>query len=375
VNPEWRYEPFEAVVRSKGSGSSGLATSEWLDTGRYPVIGQGAQQVEGWTNREDLVLTPSPAMVLYGGHTRRAKYVDSPFVPGPNVKLLEPLSVLDSRFLFHYLNYLLVDSKGYADHFPLVRKSSVPLPPLPEQRRIVAILDEAFVGIATAKAHAERNLRNARAVFDDYLASVFLDHNLTWKSAPLEEHVRFIDYRGRTPEKTSEGFRLITAKNVKKGFVQLEPMEFVSPDSYAEWMTRGIPKAGDVLFTTEAPLGNVAQLDTDEHVVFAQRIIIMQADEAVLNSTFLKYVLLSAPLQARIHAQATGATAQGIKASLLKRIEIPIPPDVSEQRLIAARLDALDQSSIQLEDLYERKLAALDELKQALLHQAFSGQL
>jgi type I restriction enzyme S subunit len=287
---------------------------------------------------------------------------------------------VEPGFLLYFLATVraqdMVQDHAYPSlNLPLIAAINVPTPPLPEQRRIVAILDEAFDGIATAKAHADRNLRNAREVFDDYLARVFSDHNVGWESAPIEQHVRFIDYRGRTPEKTSEGVRLITAKNVKRGFVQREPMEFVAPDSYDEWMTRGIPKVGDVLFTTEAPLGHVAQLDTDERVVFAQRVIIMQADSKVLDSTFFKYLLLSAPVQAKIHAQATGATAQGIKASLLKRIEIPFPSDVAEQRLIASRLDVLAEDSSQLEDLYQRKLAALEELKQSLLHQAFSGQL
>ena len=294
-------------------------------------------------------------------------------------------ATLDPTYLHRYLHWVYLSGRTEAmqSHSTGIRNLNgdaykaitVAFPPIAEQRRIVAILDEAFEGIATAKAHAERNLRNAREVFDDYLASVFSDHDVGWESAPIEQHVRFIDYRGRTPEKTSEGVRLITAKNVKRGFVQREPMEFVAPDSYDEWMTRGIPKVGDVLFTTEAPLGHVAQLDTDERVVFAQRVIIMQADSKVLDSTFFKYLLLSAPVQAKIHAQATGATAQGIKASLLKRIEIPFPSDVAEQRLIASRLDVLAEDSSQLEDLYQRKRAALDELKQSLLHQAFSGQL
>ncbi len=298
--------------------------------------------------------------------------------------VMRPNDEIDSRFLFYYLftepfmaaMALLQKGASYpAVTDAEVRAQTIMFPPIGEQRRIVAILDEAFEGIATAKAHAERNMRNAREVFDDYLASVFSDHKVGWESAPIEQHVRFIDYRGRTPEKTSEGVRLITAKNVKRGFVQREPMEFVAPDSYDDWMTRGIPKVGDVLFTTEAPLGHVAQLDTDERVVFAQRVIIMQVDSKVLGSTFFKYLLLSAPVQAKIHAQATGATAQGIKASLLKRIEIPFPSDVAEQRLIASRLDVLAEDSSQLEDLYQRKLAALDELKQSLLHQAFSGKL
>ena len=152
-------------------------------------------------------------------------------------------------------------------------------------------------------------------------------------------------------------------------------MEFVSPDSYAVWMTRGIPSIGDVLFTTEAPLGNVAQLDTEERVVFAQRIIIMQADPDALDNTFLKYMLLSAPMQAKIHDQATGATAQGIKASLLKRIEVAFPKCVEEQRVVVGKLDVLANETDRLVGLYVEKIAALDELKKSLLQQAFTGAL
>ena len=260
-------------------------------------------------------------------------------------------------------------------YFPEAKAFSVCVPDVEGQRRIIAILDEAFEGIAVAKANAEKGRRNARDAFESDLQKVFTDCGHDWVSSTIDKHIDFIDYRGKTPEKTSEGLRLITAKNVKKGFIQSEPMEFVAPESYDSWMTRGIPKVGDVLFTTEAPLGNVAQLDTEERVVFAQRVIIMQADPQVLDSAFLKYMLLSAPVQARIHEKATGATALGIKASLLKRIEIAFPRDVAEQKLIVKRLDALAEESGRLEGVYARKLAALEELKRSLLSQAFSGNL
>ena len=251
----------------------------------------------------------------------------------------------------------------------------VPLPPIPQQQRIVAILDETFDGIATAKANAEKNLQNARALFESHLQSVFTERGEGWVETTIGQCIKFIDYRGKTPEKTNRGLRLITAKNVKMGYVQESPMEFVAPESYDGWMTRGIPRLGDVLFTTEAPLANVAQLDTDEKVVFAQRIIIMQPDAAKLDSTFLKYLLLSQPVQQRIRIKGTGATVQGIKASLLKTIEISFPSELLPQREIVAKLDALREKSQRLESLYQQKLTALDDLKKSLLHQAFSGAL
>ena len=118
-------------------------------------------------------------------------------------------------------------------------------------------------------------------------------------------------------------------------------MEFIASANYRSWMTRGIPQKGDVLFTTEAPLANVAQLDTDEKVAFAQRIIIMQPEKTKLDSTFLKYLLLSGPVQQRIRIKGTGATVQGIKARLLKLIEISFPKTLSEQEEIVEKLDDL----------------------------------
>jgi type I restriction enzyme S subunit len=160
-----------------------------------------------------------------------------------------------------------------------------------------------------------------------------------WAVKSLGETCRFIDYRGRTPEKTARGLRLITAKNVKMGVLQRHPMEFVHADTYERWMTRGIPQIGDVIFTTEAPLANIAQLDTEERVVFAQRVIVLHPTEPGLDPTFLKYLLMSEPTQRRIRENGTGATVQGIKASLLKKLEISFPP-LSEQTRIVGILDA-----------------------------------
>ena len=222
------------------------------------------------------------------------------------------------RFLFYGVNSHLKDIEDVTGFTTVKHISSkqilgieFPCPPLPEQQRIVGILDQAFAGIATAKANAEKNLQNARALFESHLQSFFTQRCEGWVKTTIGEHIRFIDYRGKTPKKTESGLRLITAKNVKMGFLQKAPEEFVAPESYDGWMTRGIPRCGDVLFTTEAPLANIAQLDTDEKVVFAQRIIIMQPDTSVIDSTFLKYLLLSQPVQERIHAEAAAPALDG----------------------------------------------------------------
>lgn len=192
-----------------------------------------------------------------------------------------------------------------------------------------------------------------------------------WQTNKLGKLCRFIDYRGKTPEKTHCGIRLITAKNVKMGYLKETPMEFVAPESYESWMTRGIPKKGDVLFTTEAPLANVAQLDTDEKVVFAQRIIVLQPATNNLDSTFLKYLLLSDVAQSRILDQGTGATVKGIKASLLKMILIEFP-SLPEQQRIVAILDKAFEAIATAKANAEKNLKNARELFEGYLNQTFT---
>jgi type I restriction enzyme S subunit len=258
----------------------------------------------------------------------------------------------------------------------LVKKVDITFPKsLQEQQRIVAILDEAFAAIGKAKANAEQNLKNAAALFESYLQGVFENPKDNWEVCNLETYIKLIDYRGRTPVKTESGVRLITAKNVKLGYLQLEPQEFIANNNYESWMSRGIPNFGDVIFTTEAPLANVAQIDTLDNVAFAQRIIVMQPKPSKLNQTFLKYMLLSNPIRNKILDKGTGATVLGIKSSLLKKIEIYFPSSINEQQKIVEKLEALSAETKKLEAIYKQKINDLEELKKSVLQKAFSGEL
>ena len=321
-------------------------------------------------------------------HVGKTAVFDStePVYHGVNLLLMRPKEVLTSAYLERALKFLFQNGYWCGVCKQSVNQASVNQQDisrveisypksLSEQQRIVGVLDEAFEGIASAKGNAEKNLENARAIFESYLQAVFSQCGPGWVNSTIGAEIRFIDYRGKTPVKTSSGIRLITAKNVKMGYLQEAPMEFIAAASYKGWMTRGIPKKGDVLFTTEAPLANVAQLDMDQKVAFAQRIIIMQPNVARLDSTFLKYLLLSRPVQQRIRIKGTGATVQGIKARLLKTIEISFPKSRTEQEQIVEKLDDVNEEVQRLASIYQQKLVALEALKKSLLHQAFSGQL
>ncbi|SHL14764.1 type I restriction enzyme, S subunit [Roseovarius marisflavi] len=300
------------------------------------------------------------------------------FVLRPNDKLL-------AGYLYHFLNrqsfrdWAKGQMTGAVGHKrvpkELVESLEIPLPPPEEQKLIVAVLDEAFEGLARARANAEANLQNARELFESYLATAFSGDEAGWDECELNDHVRFIDYRGKTPPKTEVGIRLITAKNVKMGYIQREPEEFILESAYEGWMTRGFPKLGDVLFSTEAPLANVAQLDTEETVVIGQRLITMQADEDVILAEFLKFSLMAPPMQSEIHRRGTGATVVGIKAKLLKTVPLRFPKNLDRQRAIAANCQSAYDDMERLEEAFRDKLQDIDDLRQSLLQKAFAGEL
>ena len=148
-----------------------------------------------------------------------------------------------------------------------------------------------------------------------------------------------IDYRGKTPKKTISGVPLITAKIIKNGRIET-PTEFISFDDYYSWMVRGFPKVGDVVLTTEAPLGEVAQLN-DDNIALAQRVVTLRGKNGILDNTYLKYFFLSHVGQQRLKARETGTTVTGIKQSELREVVVDTPPyDI--QVKISSILKSLD---------------------------------
>ncbi|MCC7435000.1 MAG: restriction endonuclease subunit S [Methanoregulaceae archaeon] len=187
----------------------------------------------------------------------------------------------------------------------------------------------------------------------------------SWPLISIEDATEaIIDYRGKTPEKTQSGVPLITAKVVKNGRIE-EPDEFIAEADYIPWMRRGMPKPGDVLITTEAPLGEVAQLD-GRRVALAQRLIGLRGRAGFLDNGFLKYTLMSQFVQDQLHSRASGSTVSGIKQSELRKVELPIP-DFETQCRISGLLSALDDKI----ELNRRMNETLEAMARALFRSWF----
>ena len=163
-----------------------------------------------------------------------------------------------------------------------------------------------------------------------------------WKEQKIIEIADYVDYRGKTPRKTEAGIFLITAKNVKMGSLDYKvSQEFIAIEDFESVMSRGKAEIGDVLITTEAPLGNVAQIDRED-VALAQRVIKYRGIKGILNNDFLTHKFLTNTFQATLGSLSSGGTVQGIKGSLLHQIEIKYPslPEQTHLGLFFRRLDS-----------------------------------
>lgn len=259
-----------------------------------------------------------------------------------------------------------------------VRGHLLAVPPLPEQRRIVGILDEAFAGIATAKANAEKNLQNARALFESHLQAVFTRRGEDWTEKRLEDLCVIGDgnHSSNYPTKdelVADGVPFIRATNLVAGRISGTDMRFLSPEKHAQ-LKKGHLKTGDVLFTNRGEIGKTAIVDSAyDNANLNSQIAWLRCREG-MNNRLLFHFLNSSEMKARFEVEKNGAALQQFTIRQLKELSILLPPKEAQQPIVT-RIENLNAETQHLESLYQRKLAALDELKKSLLHQAFTGQL
>lgn len=195
-----------------------------------------------------------------------------------------------------------------------------------------------------------------------------------WAWCRLGDYFQFIDYRGRTPRKSKDGVRLITAKNIRMGNIDNNPVEYITDELYKEWMTRGYPETGDLLFVTEgATMGFIATIKMEYKFALAQRTINLKPIIKI-NCEGIKYFIMSPLFQKTLKDNCTGsaATATGVKAAVLKTLLLPIPPLV-EQEVIVSKVEKLFIYCDELEQKISKSRQNSELLMRAVLKEAFSG--
>lgn len=161
----------------------------------------------------------------------------------------------------------------------------------------------------------------------------------TYKMEDILESL--IDYRGKTPQKSDKGIMTLSAKSVRDGYIDYSQCYFISEEEYKRFMVRGFPKIGDVLMTTEAPLGVTARLDRED-IALAQRLLTLRGKTGVLDTGYLYYYLRSPVGQGKLKERQTGTTVTGIKQAEFRKIKVDLP-DIEPQRKVASVLETIDE--------------------------------
>jgi len=258
---------------------------------------------------------------------------------------------------------------------------TVDLPPIPEQKRIVALLDTVFADLEQTRAKTEQNLKNARELFDSYLQQVFSQKGDGWVDNKMGDVcLKIQDGAHHSPKKlyTEKGenqFLYITSKNIRNNYMDLSKIQYVDADFHETIYPRCTPEKGDVLLTKDgANTGNVTQNTLDEPFSLLSSVCLMKTDETKLNPAFLKYYLQSPMGFESMTGQMTGAAIKRIILRTIKASNIPTPP-IADQKEIVLKFDKLLNQRTKLIEIYNNKLASLDELKKSILQKAFSGEL
>ncbi len=301
--------------------------------------------------------------------------------------ILRPKAEVDNRFLYYYLftdSFMSeMERRQKGASYPAVndgdvREQIITFPVVAEQKRIVAILDEAFAGISQAVANAEKNLANARELFESYLNNVFTQKGDGWVEESMESACSLITCGvAATPTYVDEdtGVPFLSAQNVKSGEVTLHKFRYISTELHKNLTKKNKPQRGDVLYSrVGAGFGEAAVVEhTFDFSVYVSLTLIKPKPEK-LNNYFLKYYLNSPVIKSLAKSSITSSGVPNLNVKTVRQFQVSYP-SMQKQKALVNEINIMNEKVSVLQKIYEKKLTVLIELKQSILQKAFNGEL
>ena len=371
----WEIKKFSECLQ-KVSSTTKIPKKKFLSEGSYPIVSQEKSLVNGyWDNKDDLFIVDKP-IVVFGDHTKVIKYVDFSFVRGADgVKILLPISQINSKFFSYQLQSIKLRDLGYARHFRLLKEKTIQIPPIEQQKEIAEILDQAFESIDKAKANIEKNIENAKELFQSKLNQMFSQVKEGWVSVSLK-NIGIIQ-TGSTPstkDKSNYGNHIPFVKPPhfnKNG--TLNTGESMLSESGLK--KSRLIKANSVLMVCiGATIGKTAF--TEQDICTNQQINALTSNDNYIPK-LLYYGMISPTFQNKVKSEgrSSQATLPIINKSKWSNLEIILPQNISKQKEIVETLDIMYNHIQSLLPSYEEELKNLEELKKSILRKAFSGEL
>lgn len=306
---------------------------------------------------------------------------------GRGLAAIRPSKYIDKEFLYAFLlkhESELIGNTGAV--FNSINKAQIeaiqiPLPPLPEQKQIVAIIDKAFAAIDKAKANAEKNLQNAKDFFESYLQNVFEKKGRDWEEKTLQEVTTKIGSgatpRGGNESYKTQGISLVRSMNVHDFEFREKNLAFID-DQQAKELNNVTLQENDVLLNiTGASVARCCIIPIKYLPARVnQHVSIIRAKKEIIEPAFLNLLLTSKFYKDQLlFTGEQGATRQAITKAQLEVFKIAFPKAIKEQQIVIQKLNVLSAKTKKLEAIYEQKLKDLEELKKSILQKAFSGEL
>ncbi len=324
------------------------------------------------------------ALLIAGnGDVGNVSYYKGKFEAYQRTYILFNFKGISSRLLFLFLDGFLKDTvskQKLGNTMPYIKlgmltEFEVPLPSLPEQHRIVKILDEVFEEIAKAKENAQKNLQNSKELFDVYLLHVLRNAKKEWGEKKLGELCEKVEYGTSAKSKKEGRVPVVRMGNIQDGRIDWSKLAYSdNPDEIEKYSL----KFNDVLFNrTNSPelVGKTAIYKDEMPAIFAGYLIRIHRKKKLLDADFLNYFLNSDVARKYGNSVVISSVNQAnINGQKLKNYPFPALP-LAEQKSIVAKLDALSAETKKLEAIYQQKLADLEELKKSVLKKAFAGEL
>jgi len=378
----WQTETLDQISTNLDSKRVPI-TKGVRASGEYPYYGASGivDYVADYIFDEDTLLISEDGANLLARSTPIAFPASGKYWVNNHAHILKFDNLTTQRFVELYLESIPLDDYITGAAQPKLNQKAlnsipIPFPPLPEQQRIIGILDEAFEGLATAKANAEKNLKNARALFESHLQSVFTQRGPGWMEKRLDEVCTFSS--GGTPSKSNSSYwsgeiPWVSGRDMKSTRLS-DSLLHISRSAVDESSTRMAPAGALLILVRGMGLAHGAQIaELMVPCAFNQDIRGIHPEPDLIP----RYLLFA--LRDRINSSDTvlSNAAHGtlkIDSDELQSVMIPVPPHEHQQRIVTT-IDSLTEETQRLESLYQQKFAALEALKKSLLHQAFTGNL
>ena len=359
---------FSDVFADVTKQGTKLQTSEYLASGKYPIIDQGQDDIAGYTDREDGLFTDVPA-IIFGDHTRIVKYVDTPFFLGADgVKVLKAtIPDVDYRYLYYAVSAVKIPNTGYNRHFKWLKEAQIPLPDISTQRRIADTLDKVAEGIALCRKMMDELDLMVKAKFGE----MFGDPLINPKHYPvhqLSEHIRFLTSgsRGWAKYYSDEGEWFITIKNVKNCNISVDDVQCITPPQNAE-ADRTRLKEGDLLISITADLGRtgVVTKEIAEHGAYNnQHLTCIRLDQSALVPLYVAYFMESSAGKAQFEAKNMSAVKAGLNFDAIRSLKLIVPP-LEQQNQFALLVTQIKKSQLTIRGIFDKmemeKLALMQE--------------